>query len=192
MLLGAQNDPAVPFRVLTKYRTLAQIRHAPASELAGIKGMTPHRIAVLQAALEIGERARTDAGEEPPTIKSPADAAELLYPTMSDQPQEHMRVLVLNAKNRVIDNVLVYQGSLHTTVIRVSEIFTACVAARAAAVIVAHCHPSGDPTPSPEDVAVTTEISKAGKILDIDVLYHLVIGSGRRFTSLKERGLGFV
>ncbi len=102
-----------------------------------------------------------------------------------------MRVVLLDTKNSVIDTQTVYMGSVNTTVIRVGELMRAAVRANATAVIVAHNHPSGDCTPSPEDVAVTTEIVKAGKLLDIDVLDHLVIGAGTKFVSLKERGLGF-
>ena len=86
---------------------------------------------------------------------------------------------------------LIYQGSLHTTVIRVGELFRDAVRQNAAAVIIVHNHPSGDPTPSPEDVAVTREIVQSGKLLDVDVVDHLILGGGGRWTSLKERGLGF-
>jgi DNA repair protein RadC len=85
----------------------------------------------------------------------------------------------------------VYQGSVNTTVVRVSELFREAVRQNCVAVIVAHNHPSSDPTPSPEDVAVTREIVQAGKILDIDVMDHLVIGGPQKYVSLKERGLGF-
>jgi len=110
---------------------------------------------------------------------------------MSFLEQETMRTILLDTKNRVVAMPTIYRGSLHTTVIRVSELFKEAVRQNCAALIVAHNHPSGDPTPSPEDVAVTGEIVKAGKILDIDVLDHLVIGAGTKFVSLKERGLGF-
>ncbi len=129
--------------------------------------------------------------QERPLVRSPSDAANLLIPEMAGLEQEQMRVVLLNTKNRVLGIPLVYQGSLHTTVIRVGELFRDAVRLNAAAVIVAHNHPSGDPTPSPEDVAVTTEIVKSGKLLDIDVVDHLVIGAPTSFTSLKERGLGF-
>jgi DNA repair protein RadC len=99
--------------------------------------------------------------------------------------------MFLNTKNRPIGISTAYKGSINTTVIRVAELFREAIQRNAPAIIVAHSHPSGDPTPSPEDVAVTGEIVKAGKLLDIDVLDHLVIGEGQRFVSMKERGLGF-
>jgi DNA repair protein RadC len=109
---------------------------------------------------------------------------------MSLLEQEHMRVLLLDTKNRVVATKEVYVGSLNTSLIRVGELFKEAVRANNASLIVVHNHPSGDPTPSPEDVAVTKQIVEAGRLLDIEVLDHLIIGQGR-FVSLKERGLGF-
>jgi len=114
-----------------------------------------------------------------------------LFGDMGMLEQEEMRTVLLDTKNHVLATPTVYSGSLHTTVIRVTELFREAVRQNCAAIIVVHNHPSGDPTPSPEDVAVTREIVQAGKILDIDVLDHLVIGAGAKFVSLKERGLGF-
>ena len=144
----------------------------------------------LQAIFELSRRVHAAAPEERPIVKSPADAANLLS-EMGVLEQETMRTVLLDTKSRVLAMPIVYRGSLHTTVIRVSELFREAVRHNCAALIVAHNHPSGDPSPSPEDVAVTEEIVKAGKILDIDVLDHLVIGAGTKFVSLKERGLGF-
>jgi DNA repair protein RadC len=104
--------------------------------------------------------------------------------------QEELWVILLDTRNRVLGTKAIYKGSLNTSVVRVGEIFRPAIEAPAAAIIVAHNHPSGDPAPSPEDVNVTRQIVKAGKLLDIDVLDHLIISSGR-YTSLKERGLGF-
>jgi DNA repair protein RadC len=100
-------------------------------------------------------------------------------------------VILLNTKNSVLGITTVYQGSVHTTVVRVSELFREAVRHNCTAIIVAHNHPSGDPTPSPEDIAVTREIVQAGKLLDIDTLDNLVIGDANRWVSLKERGVGF-
>jgi DNA repair protein RadC len=128
--------------------------------------------------------------EERPTINSPADAAALVQHEMSLLEKEHLRTLLLDRRNRVLEIVEVYQGSVHSSQVRVGEIFQAAVARMASAVVVVHNHPSGDPIPSPEDVAVTRAIVQAGKLLDIEVLDHLVIGQGR-WVSLKERGMGF-
>ena len=109
---------------------------------------------------------------------------------MSLLEQEQLRVLMLDTKNRVIRTHTQYVGSLNANHMRVGELFREAIRANCAAIIVAHNHPSGDPTPSPEDVQVTREIVKAGETLDIDVLDHLIIGQ-QRYVSLKERGLGF-
>jgi DNA repair protein RadC len=128
--------------------------------------------------------------EERPTIQSPEDAAGLLLYEMSALEQEHLRVLLLDTRNRLVHTAEVYRGSLNTSLIRIGEVFRDAVRYHAAAIIVAHNHPSGDPTPSPEDVSVTKAIADAGRLLDIEVLDHLVIGRGR-YVSLKAKGLGF-
>src|SRR5947209_10994319 len=104
--------------------------------------------------------------------------------------QEYLRVVLLDTKNHVVDIRDVYRGSLNTSMIRVSEVFRDAVRENCAAIIVAHNHPSGDPTPSPEDVRVTRDLVAAGKLLDIEVLDHLVIGHNR-YVSLKQQKLGF-
>jgi DNA repair protein RadC len=109
---------------------------------------------------------------------------------MSLLEKEHLRVLLLDRRNRVLDIEEVYHGSVNSSQVRVGEIFRAAVGRLASAIVVVHNHPSGDPTPSPDDVAVTRAIVQAGKLLDVECLDHLVIGQGR-WISLKERGLGF-
>jgi DNA repair protein RadC len=155
-----------------------------------IEGMSRMRLARLRAAMELGRRMLIEPIQDRPLVRSPADAANLLIPEMAGLEQEQMRVVLLNTKNRVMGIQLVYQGSLHTTVIRVGELFRDAVRQNAAAVIIAHSHPSGDPTPSPEDLACNREIVQAGKLLDCDVVDHLIIGS-HNWISMKERGLGF-
>lgn len=123
-------------------------------------------------------------------ITGPQDAYEFLRVEMKDLEQEQMRVLNLNTKCRILSAPMIYQGSVHTTVIRIAEIFRPAIIDNATDLIIAHNHPSGDPTPSPEDAAITREIVKVGQMLDIDVMDHIVIGRGK-FVSLKERGLGF-
>jgi DNA repair protein RadC len=123
-------------------------------------------------------------------IKSPTDAAGLLMLQMSALSQEHFRTVLLDTKNRVQTISTVYVGSLNTAMIRVGEVFKAALAWNSAALIVVHNHPSGDPTPSPEDLLITHQIVAAGQLLDIDVLDHLVIGQGR-YCSMRQKGLGF-
>jgi DNA repair protein RadC len=188
--LRGENVLHLSERLLRECGGLVGLARLPFSELMNIRGLGAAKATELQAVFELGRRLQAASPEERPMIKSPADAAMLLS-EMSVLEQETMRTILLDTKNRVVAMPTVYRGSLHTTVVRVSELFREAVRQNCAALILAHNHPSGDPTPSPEDVAVTSEIVRAGKLLDIDVLDHLVIGAGTRFVSLKERGLGF-
>ena len=148
------------------------------------------KVSQLKASLELGRRLLASAPEERAQIRSPADAANLLMLEMSMLEQEHLRVILLDTRNRILAIDTVYKGSLNSSVVRVGELFRGAIRRNAAAVIIAHNHPSGDPAPSPEDVTVTRQVVEAGKLLDVEVLDHIVIGRGR-FVSLKERGLGF-
>lgn len=159
-------------------------------QLTEIKGVGVAKAAQLLAGIELGHRATRAGMGARPQVGSPGDAAALFMPVMSGQEQETVWVLLLDTRNREIDMKQVYQGSLNTSSIRVGELFRAAIRRNAAGIIVAHNHPSGDPAPSPEDVAVTRMLVEAGRLLDIPVMDHLVIGHAR-FTSLKERGLGF-
>ena len=159
------------------------------TELATVKGISQATAARIKAALNLGLRLNLPPDERP-AINSPADAAALVQYDMSLLEKEHLRVLLLDRRNRVLDIEEVYQGSVNSSQIRVGEIFRAAISRLASAIVVCHNHPSGDPTPSPDDVAVTRAIVQAGKLLDVEVLDHLVIGHGR-WVSLKERGLGF-
>jgi DNA repair protein RadC len=123
-------------------------------------------------------------------VTTPADAANLLMSEMTFLEQEHLRVVLLDTRNRVLATPTIYVGSLNTSVIRIGELFRQAIRNNAAALIVAHNHPSGDPAPSPEDIHVTRKLVEAGKLLDIEILDHIVIGR-QKFVSLKERGLGF-
>jgi DNA repair protein RadC len=155
-----------------------------------VVGISVGRAAQLKAAIELGRRiARGDQAERR-QIKSPGDIADLLLLEMSHLDQEQLRTVLLDAKNRIQAISTVYIGSLNTSMVRVGEIFKEAVRRNSSALIVVHNHPSGDATPSPEDVLVTREIVQAGKLLDVDVLDHLIIGHGV-WVSLRERGLGF-
>ncbi|RRR76058.1 MAG: DNA repair protein RadC, partial [Candidatus Viridilinea halotolerans] len=123
-------------------------------------------------------------------IKQPGDAAHFLMVEMGHLDQEHLSVLLLDTKNRVQDFATIYIGSVNSAQVRVGEVFKEAIRRNSAAIIVAHNHPSGDCTPSPEDVLVTKQIVQAGHLLDIQVLDHLVIGMGV-YVSMRERGLGW-
>jgi DNA repair protein RadC len=176
--------------LLERCGRLPGLARFPYHELAAIKGIGPAKAAELHACFELGRRVAVATPEERPRITSPEDAARMLS-DMARLESEEMRTLLLDTKNRVLGRARVYQGSVHTTVVRIGELFRDAVRQNATGMILAHNHPSGDPTPSPEDAAITREIVKAGALLDIDVLDHLVIGAQGRFVSLKEKGLGF-
>jgi len=190
--VGVQGENAVEVgqRLLNKFSGLNGLHRAPFKELMDQHGLGEAKAAQIKAAIELGRRLTLEAPQERPAINSPADAAALLQYEMAALEQEHLRVILLDRRNRVNEIVEVYKGSVNSSQVRVGELFKDAIRANASAVIVAHNHPSGDPTPSPDDVAVTRAIVQAGKLLDIDVLDHLVIGQGK-WVSLKERGLGF-
>ena len=131
---------------------------------------------------------RPEGPEDPPSINCPEDVRRLLGPEMSGLAQEQLRVLLLNTKNLVVGQRVVYQGNVNSSMIRPAEVLRPAVIEAVPSIIISHNHPSTDPTPSPEDVAITREIAQAGKLLGIELLDHIVIG-GDRFVSLKERGL---
>jgi DNA repair protein RadC len=137
-----------------------------------------------------GRLPRGRDGQPEVAIRGPRDVIDLLMPEMQELPHEEFRTVLLNTKNVVLDIPTIYKGTLNSSPIRVAEVFKPAILANAASFIAVHCHPSGDPTPSPEDVRVTAQLAKAGELLDIECLDHLIIGRGR-YTSLKERGLGF-
>jgi len=176
--------------LIMRFGGLAGIHRASYDELRARKGVGPAKAAQVKAAIELGRRLSIASAEDRPIVQSPEDAAQLLLFEMGALEQEHLRVLLLDTRNRLIRIVEVYRGSLNASVVRVGEVLRDAVRNNAAAVIVVHNHPSGDPTPSPEDVALTRAIVDAGNLLDIELLDHLVIGKGR-FVSLKSKGLGF-
>jgi DNA repair protein RadC len=176
--------------LLQTFGGLSGLQRVSFEELVNQHGMGEAKAAQIKAAIEIGRRLSLETPQERPTINSPADAAALIQYEMSALEQEHLRVLLLDTRNHVLDIVEVYKGSVNSSQVRVGELFKAAVRRNAPAIIIAHNHPSGDPTPSPDDVAVTRAIVQAGKLIQVDVLDHLVIGQGR-YVSLKERGLGF-
>ncbi|NIS81439.1 MAG: DNA repair protein RadC [Anaerolineales bacterium] len=178
-------------KLLLDLNGLTGLHNATYETLCSRRGIGPAKAAQLKAAIELGRRLAAATPEERPTIQSPEDAAALLLYEMGALEQEHLRVLLLDTRNRLIRMVDVYRGSLNSSTVRIGEIFRDAVRVNAASIIVAHNHPSGDPTPSPEDVSVTRSLIEAGELLDIEVLDHLVVGKSR-YVSLKSKGLGFV
>ncbi len=189
--LQGENVLAMSQRVLSRFGGLDGLGRSSFAELCAERGLSEAKACQLLAALELGRRFVSLTPEARPVIQSPQDAASLLQAEMSVLEQEHLQVLLLNTKNQVLNNLNVYIGNVNSSIVRPAEVFRPAVRDNAPSIIVAHNHPSGDPTPSPEDVAITRELVKAGDLLKIDLLDHLVIGSGGRYVSLNEKKLGF-
>ncbi len=177
-------------RLLMTFDGLDGLHRAPFEVVCEQRGIGPAKAAQIKAALELGRRFRLDTSNEQASIHSPADAAALVQFDMSVLEQEELWVILLDSRNRVLHIEKVYRGSVNTSQVRIGELFRAAIRRNAAALVVVHNHPSGDPTPSPDDVAVTRAISSAGKLRDFEVLDNEVLGVGG-YVSLKERGLGF-
>lgn len=142
----------------------------------------------LLSELRSSYRSAARGGPNGRQVRSPQDVADLLAPEMEALPQEQLRVVLLDTRNRVLDVVMVYQGSVNTAVARMAELFRDAVIANAPSVVLVHNHPSSDPSPSPEDVRLTKDAAQAAQLLSIDLLDHVILGQGR-FVSLKEQGV---
>ena len=173
-------------RLLDRFGTLARVVAAHPAELR-VAGVTERAALRIAASSELGRRAAWTAGPDAWCIRTPADVAEQLVDAMGSLDREELRVLLLDTKNVVVARHTIYRGNLAGSSVRVGEVFRDAVRATAAAVIVVHNHPSGDPSPSGEDLRITTELAEAGRLLDIELLDHLVIGRGR-WTSLRALG----
>ncbi len=171
-----------------KEQGLAGMVHISVPELAKIDGVGRVKAATLQAAIELGRRLSVQQAARIEIIHGPEDAAHYAMPRYRFEQKEHFAVLLLNTKNHVLGMPEVSVGSLSASVVHPREVFRAAIDYAAASMILLHNHPSGDPTPSREDIAVTERLVKAGKIMDIPVLDHVVLGN-ERFTSFKEKGL---
>ncbi len=188
-VIGGAQQVEVAEGILARFGgDVQRIYKAHVAELASIRGVGQQTAVRIKAALALGNRLHEPAGERP-VINSPADAAALVQHEMSLLEQEYLKVMLLDARNRVTDIIEVYHGSVNSSQVRVGELFKPAIQRMAPAILIVHNHPSQDPTPSPDDVAVTRAIVQAGRLLDCEVLDHIIIG-GSRFVSLKERGLG--
>lgn len=158
------------------------------SDIQKIPGVGPAVAARLLAALELGRRLARESAAERPRIQGPADVYELCAPTLRDLRQEEFRILLLNTQHAVVRELTVTRGTLDASVVHPREVFRAAISESAAAVILVHNHPSGDPAPSREDRDVTEQLAAAGRLIGIPVLDHVVVGDGR-YVSFVEMGL---
>jgi DNA repair protein RadC len=188
--IPGENAIQIGQRLLIKHKSFSGIYKAGFDALCAEPGIGPAKAAQIMAAMEIARRMTNETGEQKPAIMSPDDAAALLRFEMSLLEQEELRVMLLDTRYRLIEIVALYKGSLNASAVRIGELFKSAIRKNAAAVIVVHNHPSGDTTASPEDIAMTHEMVKAGELLSVEVVDHLIIG-GNRFLSMKNNHIVF-
>lgn len=181
---------AVAQRLLVEHDGLLGLSKLDVAELARIRGVGEAKAARLKAALELASRVAALAPEQRPQITSPDDLVNLVGVEMAALDQEQLRVVLLDTKHRVLGVRTVYQGTVNEARVRIAEVFRVAIRHNAVALVAVHNHPSGDPTPSSADVTLTLELARAGELLDVEVLDHLIIGQGRH-VSLRRLGLGF-
>jgi DNA repair protein RadC len=189
---GARGRSAVDLaaEALARHDGLTGLARAPDAELVDQPGIGAAKAAQLIAAFELGRRLLADWPAARWTIRSPRDIADRLLLQMGRLEREELRVVLLNTKNVVLRVTTVYQGNVSSSLVRVGELFRDAVRLNATGLILVHNHPSGDPTPSPDDLHLTAEALAAGRLLDIDVLDHLVVGHDA-WVSLRDRGVSF-
>jgi DNA repair protein RadC len=180
--------------LLVKFRTLPELASATVEEIAKVKGVGETKAIQLKAAFELARRLSASSRDKQKIISSPEEAAACVREEMRTLDREEFHVLLLNTKNGLIKRAPISRGSLNASIVEPREVFKDAIAASAASMILVHNHPSGDPTPSAEDVIVTKRLVNAGELLNISVLDHIILGhrtAGRDqdFASLKELGL---
>jgi DNA repair protein RadC len=187
---GTVRESAVTLaqRILNECGGLRNLTDMSFHQLTAIRGIGAAKALQIQAGIELGRRIARTRLNEAPTIREPKHVAELLMEDMRYLKQEHFVAVFLNTKNQVIGVETLSIGSLNASIVHPREVFRAAIRFSSAAIICAHNHPSGDPTPSKEDLLVTERLTEAGRIIGIDVLDHLIIGD-QQFVSLKEQGL---
>ncbi|NPV09734.1 MAG: DNA repair protein RadC [Anaerolineae bacterium] len=189
---GSRGENAVSLatRIVTHFGGLSELARASVEELAAVYGVGIAKACEIRAALELGIRLAASVDDLKPEIRGPGDAAGLVLTEMSLLTEEELRVLVLDTKNQVLAIQKVYRGTVSGSPVRAAEVFREALRRNAPGLIVVHNHPSGDPTPSPEDVQTTQRLYQAGNLLGIELLDHLIVAGGR-FVSLRQKGLGF-
>jgi DNA repair protein RadC len=174
-------------RLLHHFEGLRSLKDATIEEMTSIKGIGKAKAMQILAALELGRRISRLSYDERYVIRSPEDGAKYVMEDMRFLSQEHFVAIYLNTKNQVIHRKTVFIGSLNSSIVHPREVFKEAIKRSAASVICAHNHPSGDPTPSREDIEVTKRLAESGRIIGIELLDHLIIGD-HTFISLKEKG----
>ncbi len=175
-------------KLLDKQGGLSGFGHATIEDIEQVKGIGEAKAISIMAAVELGRRVTSLAPSERTVIRTPEDVSALLMPRFRYETKESFIAILLSTKNHVIKTAIISVGSLNASIVHPRELFREAINASAAAVILAHNHPSGDPTPSPEDVTLTRKLVEAGKLLEIPVLDHIVLGDGK-YISFTEKGI---
>ncbi len=168
--------------------SLRRLASRPVASLTSVRGVGSARAIAVHAALELGRRMVAEQRDEGAAMREARDVYNAYAHRLADLPVEEFHVATLDAQHRLENDILITRGILNSSLVHAREVFRQAIAENAYAVILIHNHPSGDPTPSPEDRVVTTQLVAAGKLLGIDVLDHIIVGRGR-FTSFAESGL---
>jgi len=187
---AGENVVALAQRLLARFEGLPGLGRASFGELCAERAIGEAKAAQLQAAIELGKRIISTQPDQRTTVRSPEDVFALLFADMALLEQEHLKVVLLNTRNQVLSVQEVYKGNVYSAVVRPAEVFRDAVREGCPNIILVHNHPSGDPSPSAEDAALTKQLVEAGRLLGIDVLDHIVIGR-KDYVSLKDRRLGF-
>lgn len=174
-------------RILAEPGGLSYLTEATIEELARFKGVGLAKASQLIAALELGRRVSSTTPETRPVIQGPEQAAQLVMENLKNLDRETFHIICLNTKNQVVKTEMISKGSLDSSLVHPREVFKTAISRSAAAVILVHNHPSGDPSPSPEDLKITRRLVEVGELVGIEVLDHLIIGQNS-YVSLKERG----
>ncbi|GKU75722.1 DNA repair protein RadC [Paenibacillus sp. L3-i20] len=186
---GTQRQSAVHLAgaILKQCGNLRNLMDMSMDELTAIRGIGPAKALQLRAGIELGRRITKSKLGDLVTVRRPKDAADYVMEDLRYLKKEHFVCLFLNTKNHIIARETLSMGTLNASLVHPREVFRAAIKCSSASIICAHNHPSGDPTPSPEDISLTKRLAEAGQLVGIEVLDHLVIGDGR-FVSLKEQG----
>lgn len=187
---GSTNESVfqLAHKVLAELEMLHNLQEITIEELTMIRGIGPAKAIQIKAAIELGRRVYRNIEDEKITIRSPRDVANYLIEELRYLKKEHFIAVLLDTKNKVIAKETISIGTLNSSIVHPREVFKPAIKKSVSAIIVVHNHPSGDPTPSREDIEVTKRLIKAGEIVGIDLLDHIIIG-GSDFFSLKDKGL---
>ncbi len=174
-------------QLLACFEGIRGLMAAGVEELQGVKGVGPAKATEIRAALELGRRVAAAPPAERPVIRTPEDAAAVVMEDFRHLDREHFSVLVLNTKHQVLATERVSVGTLNSSSVHPREVFKSAVRRSAAALVLVHNHPSGDPTPSRQDIELTGRLVEAGKIMGIEILDHIIVGD-KKYTSLRAEG----